>query len=342
MSHYFENEDLWKLPNSEKLSGNESTADIKQIIKENNLTTEDLTIALFELKNNFYSNPDKKTAREVLEILNLAVEHPNAGVVGGRNEDLDPYKYSQYYEVESNTEVKNLATLVIQMHPDMEKDVFDIYEKLSEKTVLYHDLAKISGEHPKAMDLFEKIYNRDVNLYYNNHHSDDAGIYATFLLRAEDAMENIVNPDNVDRIERMVNTYYTNKHNRLDEMKGKISTYKNKKLENSLSDKEEDALIMLEHLYKFEQKRSHQDQVPLSLREKISKMKTKAGTIDEHKNADSNKKVKDMSVDLLADKMKFIEKRVSLFRENSSMVSREQEDKIRISAYKDFKAQSKG
>lgn len=299
MSHYFENEDLWKLPDSEKISGNESTADIKQIIKENNLTTEDLTIALFELKDNFYSNPDKKTAKEVVEILNLAVEHPNAGVVGGRNEDLDPYKYSQYYEVDSNTEVRNLATLVIQIHPDMEKEIFGIYEKLSENIPVYHDLAKISREHPKAMDLFEKIYNQD-----NSAH---------FLSRAADAMQDAVNPDNVDRIERMVNAFNS------------------KKLEN---------LWETDAFYHYKSKYSYEGEG--SLREKISKMKTKAGIIDEHKNADPNKKVKDMGVDLLADKMKFIEKRVSLFRENSIVVSKEQEDKIRIAAYKDFKAQSNG
>lgn len=299
MSHYFENEDLWKLPDSEKLSGNESTADIKQIIKDNNLITEDLTEALFELKDNFCSHPDKKTAKEVVEVLNLAVEHPNAGVVGGRNEDLDPYKYSQYYEVDSNTEARNLATLVIQIHPDMEKEIFGIYEKLSENIPVYHDLVKISREHPKAMDLFEKIYNQDN--------------YAHFLSRAADAMQDAVNPDNVDRIERMVNAFNS------------------KKLEN---------LWETDAFYNYKSKYSYEGEG--SLREKISKMKAKAGIIDEHKNAVPNKKVKDMSVDLLADKMKFIEKRVSLFRENSSMVSREQEDKIRISAYKDFKAQSNG
>ena len=122
-----------------------------------------------------------------------------------------------------------------------------------------------------------------------------------------------VNPDNVDRIERMVNAFNS------------------KKLEN---------LWETDAFYNYKSKYSYEGEG--SLREKISKMKAKAGIIDEHKNAVPNKKVKDMSVDLLADKMKFIEKRVYLFRENSSMVSREQEDKIRISAYKDFKAQSNG
>ena len=100
MSHYFENEDLWKLPDSEKLSGNESTADIKQIIKENNLTTEDLTEALSELKDNFCSQPDKKTAKEVVEILNLAVEHPNAGVVGEKMNIINIMKLIQIQKQE--------------------------------------------------------------------------------------------------------------------------------------------------------------------------------------------------------------------------------------------------
>ena len=132
----------------------------------------------------------------------------------------------------------------------------------------------------------------------------------------------------------MVNAYRAKENDRLDLIKGKIDAYHDKKLENSLSDKEEWVSIRLENYYKIEKKKSgHYGQG--SLRERISKMKEKAATIEEHKKESRDKK-KDISVDKLADKMKFIERRVSFVKENVGEVSREQEDKIRFSAYKEF------
>lgn len=327
MSNYFENSDLWKAdtfseelakltnenffnPDLSDTKTREIMSGLKAIVADEKLQTEDLTFALSYLGDMVAMHPDKETAKEAVDILNMAIDHPNSGFTSGKNEDLDPYKYKQYYEIDSDVEARNVATLILRQQPDMEEKIFNIYEKLAEKELpVYHDLVEIAPEHPKAINLFEKFHNKD-NIYDN-------------LYYAASAMRNLMkeNPQAISAVERMVDNFNQREKTYV---KGEIVrgiTLMKKVLRGTGS-------------YEKNTPEKYEELNTISTKKRIEQLKVQAGI-----GADKEAK-KSIPIDRLEQKMQFIEKRVKMFKEREMGGNtddlRKIEDNVRLTAYKEF------
>ncbi|MBQ9035750.1 MAG: hypothetical protein IJ099_07340 [Alphaproteobacteria bacterium] len=220
MSNDWENSDLWKAetfseeltkltnenffnPDLSETKTREIMKDLKGIVADESLLTEDLTSALSYLGDMVAMHPDKTTAKEAVAILNMAIEHPNGGFTSGTNRNPDDPGFGYYYEIDSDVEARKVARIILQQQPAMDNEILNIYEKLAAKDLpSYGDLAQIAGEHSKAIDLFEKIYNKD----NRTGHFYEAG-YAM-----DELMQN--NPKAVFAVERMVKKHVMSRQSR--------------------------------------------------------------------------------------------------------------------------------
>ena len=326
MSHYFENSDLWKAetfseelikltnenffnPDLSETKTREIMKSLKGIVTDENLQTEDLTFALSYLGDMVAMHPDKETAKEAVDILNMAIDHQNSGFTSGKNEDLDPYQYTQYYEIDSDIEARNVATMILEQHPDMEKEIFSIYKNLADKELpIYHDLAQISSEHPKAIGLFEKIHNKD-NVYDN-------------LYLAANAMNELVDncPEAIPVVERMIDNFSQREKTFVKDKVIRGKTLMKKVLRGTKG-------------YESAAHNKYEDLKKTSAKKRIEQLKAQTG-IETKKNR------KPTPIDRLEQKMKFIEKRVEMFKERNMSGNtddlRKVEDNVRLTAYKEF------